>query len=147
MKFFTLAAASLLILASCAPSTPQSRIQQHPEKFSRLTSHQKELVRQGRIDRGMPPEGVELAWGNPDRQSEGSKNGRYTQRWDYEGSRPVQTTSFYGGMGFGYGRYGRHGHYYAPYGVGFGPEVTYVPYTRASVWFVKDRVDSWERQK
>lgn len=147
MKLFFAALTTLALLASCAPSTPQSRIQQSPEKFARLTSKQKELVQQGHIARGMPQEGVELAWGNPSRQSEGSKEGKPTQRWDYESSRPVYTNSFFGDVGFGYGRYGRGHPFYSGYGVGYGPDVTYIPYTRASVWFVKNKVDSWERQK
>jgi hypothetical protein len=32
-------------------------------------------------------------------------------------------------------------------GFGIGPEIAYVPYRIASVWFVDNRVDAWERAK
>ncbi|MFT3990777.1 MAG: hypothetical protein QM680_05145 [Luteolibacter sp.] len=139
MKLLLPALASLFVFVSCVPSTPDTRIQQQPEKFNRLTLKQKSLVRQGQITQGMPPEAVELAWGYPDRRSEGSRNGKFGQRWDYEGSRPVYSTGFYDGFGYGWGRF-----YPA---LSLGPDIAYVPYTRASVWFVGNKVDAWERIK
>lgn len=145
-KLFALLAASLLI-GACAPSTPQARIEANPEKFARLTTTQKSLVQEGKIARGMPKDGVLIAWGTPASRFEGYENRRSTERWSYAGSRPVYTTGFYGGYydywGYGYGRR------YSPYGYRFAvaPEVVYVPYTRATVTFVNDRVDSWERVK
>ena len=49
-----------------------------------------------------------------------------------------------GGYGYGFSPYGpyRSQAYY-----GFGPEVAYVPYRIASVWFIENRVDSWERAR
>ncbi len=32
-------------------------------------------------------------------------------------------------------------------GFGFGPEIAYIPYRVASVWFINNRVDSWERAR
>lgn len=32
-------------------------------------------------------------------------------------------------------------------GFGMGPEITYIPYRVASVWFVDRKVDSWERAR
>ncbi|MFT4176868.1 MAG: hypothetical protein QM627_09450 [Luteolibacter sp.] len=139
MKLLFPLLASLVICVSCAPSTPETRIQQNPEKFERLTTRHKELVRQGNISRGMSSEAVELAWGYPDRRSEGYRNGKFAQRWDYESSRPVYTTGFYGGFGYGWGRY------YPSFALG--PDIAYVPYTRASVWFIGNKVDAWERLK
>ena len=79
---------------------------------------------------------------------QGSKNGKTTERWDYAGSRPVTVTNFYGGYGYGYGPYGPYGRYgYSGLGFGMGPEIAYVPYRIASVWFVNHRVDSWERAR
>jgi len=147
-KIFALLAMCLLV-GACASSTPQGRIAENPEKFARLTAKQKALVEQGKIDRGMPKDGVLLAWGTPASRYEGYENRRQTERWDYAGSRPVMTSGFSGGYGaydyWGYG-YGRR---YYPYGYRFmvGPEVVYVPYTRASVTFVGNSVDSWERVK
>ncbi len=133
---------ALVAFASCVPSTPQARIAQSPGKFAALSESHKELVEQGEIERGMSPDAVYLAWGSPSRSFQGSKDGKRTDRWDYAGSMPVYTTGFYGG--YGYGRYGphrRYGYY------GFGPEVTYVPFRVASVWFLNNRVDSWERAR
>jgi hypothetical protein len=137
-----------LLIGACASSTPQGRIEANPEKFASLSSKHKALVQEGKIDRGMPKDGVLLAWGTPSGKFDGYENRRRTERWDYSGSRPVVTSGVYGGYGYsdywGYG-YGR----YHPYGVRFavGPEVVYVPYTRASVTFANERVDSWERAR
>jgi hypothetical protein len=137
-----------LLLASCAPSTPQARIQQEPQKFAALGENHRKLVEQGQVARGMSPDAVYLAWGRPSGIFQGSKSGKATERWDYAGSRPVYVTNFYGGYGYGYGPYGRYGHHgYSGFGYGFGPEVAYIPYRVASVWFLNHRVDSWERAR
>ena len=155
-KFFTALALGLW-LTSCVPSTPQARIQENPRKFSALSAKQQSLIQQGQICRGMSPDAVYLAWGSPSASFQGSQDGKNTERWDYAGSRPVQTASFYGAYGYGdypgYGGYGRYGH--GPYGrhggsvvgFGFGPQVAYVPYRIASVWFIDQQVDAWERAK
>lgn len=143
MKKIVTALLAGLLFSSCVPSTPQARIEQNPGKFAALGKNEQNLVRQGQISRGMSPDTVTLAWGYPDRRFEGYRNSKRSERWDYSGSRPVYTTSFYGG--YGYGRYGRRG--YSGLGLGFGPEVTYIPHHLASVWFVNNRVDSWERAR
>jgi len=151
MKLVLAAALSVLVFASCAPSTPDARIAAQPAMFERLPAKHQNLVRQGQIDKGMTTDAVYLAWGRPNREYEGSENGASTLRWDYAGSTPVYTNSFYGGWGggygYGYGRYGRYAYPYGGYGYGFGPEVTYVPYRRASVLFKGGRVTSWERSR
>ena len=144
------AALSVLLFASCVPSTPESRIAAQPAMFDGLPAKQQELVRQGRIDKGMGTDAVYLAWGRASREYEGSENGAATLRWDYNGSTPVYSNSGFGpygygwGYGYGYAPYGRYGTY-PYYGVGFGPEVTYIPYRKASVLFRNGRVSSWER--
>ncbi len=132
-SFFPVAAFAL-VLASCAPSTPEARIAAQPALFDKLPDRQQELVRQGRIDKGMDTDAVYLAWGRPAREYEGSEDGAATLRWDYAGSTPVYTNQFYG-----YGGY--------PYGYGIGHEIAYVPYRRASVLFRNGRVASWERSR
>lgn len=145
-KILSLLSAGLL-LASCVPSTPQTRIQQNPQKFEALGENHRSLVQQGQIARGMTRDAVYLAWGAPAGTFQGSKHGKMTERWDYVGSRPVYSTTFYGAYGYGHGPYGLYGRYgYSGLGYGLGPEVAYVPYRIASVWFVNSRVDSWERR-
>jgi hypothetical protein len=131
------------LLVSCASSTPHSRIQEKPQQFEKLTEKHKEMVQRGEIARGMNKDAVWFAWGMPAAQIEGAKNGKFTERWDYQGRYPVTTNRFFGGYSTGGYSRGR----YSGYDGGFGPEVTYVPYVRASVWFLDGRVDEWERQK
>ena len=138
-------ALSAVIFASCAPSTPAARIAAQPAMFESLPARQKDLVRQGQIDKGMGTDAVYLAWGRASRVYEGSEGGDPTLRWDYNATSTIATNSYgnfgpYGwGYGYGYGwRYGRYP-YYA------GPDVTYVPYRKATVLFRNGRVDSWEK--
>lgn len=130
-----------LVVASCAPSTPEARIAKNPEQFASLTTREKAIVRDGGIAKGISRNAVLLLWGTPAQRFEGSQRGKFTERWDYSGTRPVYHTNFFGG--YGYGRYGRGR--YSGVGLGLGPEISYVPYRTATVWFVGDKVDSWER--
>jgi len=131
------------IVTSCAPSTPQKRIEERPQDFAKLSEKHKELVSKGEIIKGMNKDAVFFAWGNPAAQSEGQRNGKFSERWDYEGRHPVVRHNFFGGYTTGgFGPYG-----YSGYNAGFGPEVTYIPYVRASVWFVGGRVDEWVRER
>ncbi|MGB6223277.1 hypothetical protein [Haloferula sp.] len=131
------------ILGACAPSTPETRIAQSPENFSRLSSEDQALIRQGKIQSGMSPEAVYYAWGRPAREMAGADENATTLRWDYAGSTPIYTTNVYGAYyGGGYGYFGRR---YPRYGYAVAPQVTYVPYRRASVWFINNRVSKWER--
>lgn len=133
--------AGIGFFTSCVPSTPQYRIQQRPADFEKLTEKQKQLVVRGEIEKGMSRDAVALAWGSPSAQIEGLRNGERQERWDYNGRQAVTSHNFYGGHAYGdYGPYR-----YSGYRAGFGPEVTYLPYTKASVWFVKGRVNEWER--
>lgn len=137
-------------MVSCAPTTPQSRIEQNPAAFAALSAKDQNTVRQGMISKGMSRDAVMLAWGQPSARVEGFRDGKASERWDYTGSEPVYTSSMYGGIGYygGYrGRYGRYYGPYVPYGYGFGPTVTYVPYCKSRVWFVNGRVDAWERAR
>jgi hypothetical protein len=131
-----------LVLAACAPSTPEARIQADPNAYQALSSKQQNLVRQGRIEEGMPPSAVYLAWGRPSRDYMGEEGGTSTRVWDYAGAQPVYSTNYFGSYGYGrYGRYGRSRYY----GYDISPQVTYVPYRKATVWFRNDRVTKWER--
>ncbi len=145
MKAILAATAAMLLAVSCAPVTPQARIDRNPRIFESLPERHKPLVARGEIARGMSKDAVWLAWGAPSQRFEGFTDGRRTDRWDYDAHRPVHHTTYYGTFGYGYGlgRYGRYGYPYGAYGIG--PEVTYIPYRRASVWFAGDSVEGWER--
>ncbi|MES2922627.1 MAG: hypothetical protein V4819_13830 [Verrucomicrobiota bacterium] len=146
MKKILLAVVTGLVFSACAPSSPQARIAKNPEKFAALGKRDQELVQQGQLGSGMSPDAVMLAWGVPDQIYEGSKDSKPAGRWDYLGSRPIYPSTYFGGFGYGlggYGPYGRGGYYGAGFAVG--PDLAYVPYRVASVWFVNHRVESWER--
>ncbi|MBC7980699.1 MAG: hypothetical protein H7Y36_09075 [Armatimonadetes bacterium] len=129
-------------MVSCAPSTPAYRISQRPQVFENLSGRQKGLVENGEIEKGMGKDAVLLAWGSPSSSAEGFRSGKRMERWDYAGSTPVVSNHFFGG--YGYGAYGPYR--YSGLGGGFGPEISYVPYRKSSVWFVGGRVDEWEKQ-
>ena len=133
------AIATALLFSNCA-STVQSRIERNPQEFASLSSKQQELVRQGRIAKGMPKRGVFLAWGRPDNVSRGSRDGKDFEAWRYRGYQPVYTHSIGFSVGHGYGRYG---HGWCP-GYGYGTDVYYRPYTAARVDFHNNRVSGWE---
>ncbi|MFD2257564.1 hypothetical protein ACFSSA_12850 [Luteolibacter algae] len=138
-----LAGAAALLMSSCAPSTPESRIYQNPHLYGRLSKKDQDLVSRGEIANGMSKDAVILAWGNPADKVDGFRDGRRMERWDYTGTKPVVTNNVFGGYRSGY--YGPYR--YSGFGGGFGPEITYVPYRKSSVWFVNDKVNEWERQR
>lgn len=141
MKTILSAIVSATMLASCVPSSPQARIQQSPQMYHQLSPAHQDLIQRGQITRGMNPDAVYLAWGRPSNTMMGSFKGKMSERWDYSGTQPIYTSNFYGSYGY---YHGRHGHGYS--GIGFGPEVAYVPTHIASVWFVDHKVDAWERR-
>ena len=96
-------------------------------------------MQQGEIARGMSPAAVTLAWGDPSRRYAGMEHGAATERWDYSGTQPVYSNHI--GYGFGHGGYGSYSSF------GFGPDITYIPYRRATVLFKSQSVDSWERMQ
>lgn len=131
-----------LFAVSCAPKTPSYRISQRPEVYERLSEKHKELVSKGEIAEGMEKGAVALAWGSPSVQVEGLRKGKRMDRWDYRSSKPVVTNNFFGGY-----RYGGYVPYrYSGIGAGFGPQVSYVPYRKATVWFINGRVEEWQRE-
>lgn len=140
----------IFVISSCTPSSPQTRIQNRPQDFQQLSDQHKELVRRGEIAKGMSKAAVALSWGSPTEHIEGFRNGKFSERWNYNGERAVVQHNYHGGFFRG------HGGPYSPYsypryrggfGPDFGPDVTYIPYRKASVWFVEDRVNEWERRK
>jgi len=133
----SLAVLAVCLLASCAASTPQSRIARHPDLFQALTPAQQDLVARGRIDRGLPRDGVMLAWGRPDRVVEWDRSGSRLERWTYLGLRPIHTYSV------GWGSWRVWDDWSNAYFFG-GPSVEWVPYPVSRVDFRHGVVTDWE---
>lgn len=134
------------LLASCAPSNPQARIEQDPSRYNRLSSKEKSLVDQGLITTGMSADAVYLAWGRPSAVSKGEDGKGRIERWTYTGTTPVWSNQFNVGYGGGLRRYPYRDFYGFGYGgfYDYGPTVTYVPYTTGVVHFRDGRVSKWE---
>jgi hypothetical protein len=134
------ALAAVLCLSGCG--TPvERRIRKNPEAFSRLNQQDKAAVMAGAIREGMDKTTVLLAWGPPERVSEGKRNGRSYERWTY--------VEFDAVMNQPYGPpYGRHGYYdaYDPL-YSARPMITYIPHDAAFVEFVGDTVTAWATPK
>lgn len=71
-----------VFLSGCA-STPESRIEKHPEAFAALPAQDQALVRGGHIREGMDRMGVYLAWGRAPEIFMGERNGKRTEVWQY----------------------------------------------------------------
>lgn len=140
--FVSAAVVAVLFVSCVGPTTPEQRIAARSATYEKLSKKHKELVSRGEIAEGMSKDAVSLAWGSPDGSVEGLRDGKEMERWEYRGTRAVVNNNFYGGYRTGF--YG--GYRYSGFGGGFGPSVSYVPYRKATVWFVGGRVDEWERQ-
>lgn len=128
----------VMMLASCA-SPIAKRIERNPQAYAALSPVNQRLVATGQIAEGLSKEAVFIAWGRPNRKSNGSSNGRRTERWSYAGYDTVHGTSL--GLGYSYG-YWSDPYYYGP-SLYYQPSVTYVPYERKWVEFTKNRVSAY----
>lgn len=134
-----LACATSLLFFSCAPNTPEQRILKNISLYTALPAKHQELVKRGELARGMSPEAVFIAWGNPAEKYQIMNGGISTERWDYTRNKSVYTNQIGYGIGFG----GHHS-YSSLY---FSPEVSYIPQRSASVLFKMNKVDGWERMQ
>ena len=66
-KFNLIAAAALGLVLAAGCSTPETRIQKHPDAFARLTPAQQDMIRKGQVGLGFDETMVRLAVGEPDR--------------------------------------------------------------------------------
>lgn len=131
-----------LLVASCTPVTPATRIAENPVMFKSLPPRQQVLVQQGRICEGMNRDAVFLAWGSPGTSPlVGSQDGKMYERWVYQTLRPVMVMQ--SGWSSPYWGYpGWCGPYPYP-DTGY----AYVPEQSATVTFENGKVVSWERRK
>lgn len=129
---------SILAFSSCS-TTPQDRIEKNPAAYQQLTQEQQVKVSYGRLSRGMSPEAVRLAWGDPDDVVQGGQGGKVVERWLYTNG----GYSFSLGVGGGPAWASRH----SVSAVGAGVSIPLggeAPRARAVVTFVNGRVEAWE---
>ncbi len=88
---------SLILLAACA-ATPETRIKDSPDSYSKLTPLQQEQVRKGDISIDMPDYGVELALGKPDSITERIEAKGTIRVWHYK--KPDTSTATVDYVGF-----------------------------------------------
>jgi hypothetical protein len=74
-------AGGLALLAGC--STPQTRINQNPEAFARLTPEQQQLIKEGKVAIGFDMSMVKLAIGDPDHVKIRTDRNGEREVWSY----------------------------------------------------------------
>ena len=74
--------ACIALLAACSP-TPSDRIAKNMPVYQQLPKEQQVKVARGELEKGMSPEAVLLAWGEPEQKMAGWSNGKNTERWIY----------------------------------------------------------------
>jgi hypothetical protein len=152
MKILLLSLLAFLAV-SCGSNTPTTRIEKNPKIFRALNISQQSLVEVGKIENGMSPAAVFLAWGSPDRQSEGQEDKKRYEQWVYNSLSPVVVQSAWGGWGGGgwggggFRRGGLAGPGWGPWGwnQGIGTDVAFVPTPSSWVKFIDGRVESWQQ--
>lgn len=155
MKIFLFLPLLALFGVSCSSNTPQTRIEKNPKIYRSLKEAEKALVEVGKIQNGMSPAAVFLAWGPPDGRAEGEAKSKRYERWTYQTLSPVVMQSAWGGWGPGWGgwgpgwgwnRGGIGGPGWGPWGwnSGVGADIAYIPQTSSWVKFVNNKVDSWQ---
>lgn len=134
------AATASLLLVACS-STTASRIKANPAVFNELPAQYKNAVQEGRVEEGMPPAAVFLAWGHPSSVSSGKVNGKDTTNWLYSSLAPVTTPAPFFWSG---GYWGPYPYYYNRFG--YYNNTTYVPVNTGFVQFTNGKATSWEKK-
>jgi hypothetical protein len=134
-------AAGMILLAGC--STPQSRINDNPAIYARLTPEQQQLIKEGKVAIGFDMPMVKLALGDPDRIHERTDANGTSEIWSYVTYESDDGALLYTGY---YHRYF--------YGLGGGPFYPYYlaypsrhEHTRFRVVFREGRVVLIENEK
>lgn len=113
------AAAGVALFAAGCSTTPETRIRDNPEAFTRLSPEDQELVRQGKVAIGFDKETVQLAVGEPDRIWSRVDTEGATEAWSYT------TYETMGGYPLYRGFYHRYHRYYPGW---YDPFYPYFPY-------------------
>lgn len=123
MRILALCALVCLGLFGCSTSSIETRKRERPATYEGLSTSHKHLVDEGKIQVGMAPEAVYLAWGPAAQVVESETAQGHTTIWIYHG----QAVEEY------------------RYWIGRRLESDYHPrtYVRAEVFFENGRVSSW----
>lgn len=130
----TLTAALALWMASCT-SPRERRLEENAATLAALPPIEQQLIRQGRISRGMNSQAVFLALGPPNRVSSGAHQNVVAETWIYRGVRAVPNFNNWHHPYY----YGRGHHHCDPF-----PTYNYISYERAIVTFINDLVVAFE---
>lgn len=130
----------ICIAVSCSPVTTQQRIQGDISGFAALSATDQAAVRRGEIQEGMSPKAVQFILGRPSEVYRGKMQQKQTMRWNYialrsewmlTDSSPAMIVN-------------RRPFYFMP------PttiEIVHLPKPVATVFFIDDKVKSWERMQ
>ncbi len=123
---------SISLLAGCATSAPFLHTAGDRAAYEALPPNVRQLVDAGRIEKGMDPETVRLAWGTPAEKSEDQLND-HRLRWKYYGFRWENVPQWY----YAFDAYGG-------YMLDFRMGRRAVPYVRKWVVFENGKVVDWQ---
>lgn len=80
--FSALLPGCIALLCACSP-TPSDRIAKNMPAYQQLPQEYQVKVARGELAKGMSPEAVLLAWGQPEQTLVGRTKGKNTERWFY----------------------------------------------------------------
>lgn len=83
MNQLTIALGLLVCTLGAGCSTVETRIQDDPATYGRLSPRNQLAVRAGEIHEGFSEKAVLLAWGRPDRKARVSERGEKFEVWNY----------------------------------------------------------------
>jgi hypothetical protein len=157
LRTLALCAIASFAVAFSGCTTVETRIQERPEAFQRMSPADQALVQQEKIRSGMSQDAVYIAWGPPSERAPGVNRGRPVETWIYYATASgdyYPSPFLYGspyGFGTGFAFYGGHrgrlhrGFIYDPfYDPFFYNNVNIVRYPERTVSFENGRVISYQ---